>query len=443
VTEEHLLKILLTAAAAVVVFACVSCFKTGQDAPLRQESAIHRNILHALHSPSGDIRFQTSFHLTRDDVRKIIDSSVILNTPEPEITVEYNDQPLTVETSLDTTLQERIRQRIMKSSAKQVAVVVLEPETGRIITMTGYDRDDKHSNPCTARCFPAASVFKMVTAAAAIETKDFKPGTKLCFNGRKHTLYKSQLKNVRNRYTTRITLKDSFAQSVNPVFGKIGIFYLGRDTLERYAQAFGFDRKLAFDLPVAESQFSISDDNYNIAEIASGFNRKTRITPLHGALIAATAVNRGTIMTPALVESIEDIDGRTVYQYQPRPLSNPISPDSAQRLKTLLEATVTRGTAHRAFRGWRRDRILSRLDIGGKTGTIDNHDHTVRYDWFCGFALDRQTNRKITVAVLVGHAWPKLDVRAASYARMAIRDYFSRAGQVQMASNDSDAKRPD
>ncbi len=437
------MKILLAAAAAVVVFACVSCFKTGQDAPIEQESTIHRNILHALHSPSEDVRFQTSFHMTRDDVRKIIDSSVILNTPDPEITIEYNDQPFTVETSLDPVLQAGIRKRIMKSSARQVAVVVLEPETGRIITMAGYDRDSSHGNPCTSRCFPAASIFKMITAAAAIETKDFKPDTTLCFNGRKHTLYKSQLKNIRNRYTTRITLRDSFAQSVNSVFGKIGIFYLGKDTLEKYAQAFGFDRKLIFDLPVAESRFTISNDTYNIAEIASGFNRKTMITPLHGALIAATAVNRGTIMTPAVVDSIEDIDGRVVYQYQPKPLSKPISPDSARRLKTLLEATVNRGTAHKAFRGWRRDRILSRLDIGGKTGTIDNHDHTVRYDWFCGFALDKHTNRKITVAVLVGHAWPKLDVRAASYARMAIRDYFSRAGQVQMASNDSDAKRPD
>jgi len=404
---------------------------------LQENNPTRRNILHALQSPSGDVRYNTGLHLNRDDVRKIIDSSVILTAHEPEITIEYNDQPLTVETSLDTELQESILRKISKSTARQVAVVVMEPATGRIISMSGYDRDHAGSNPCISRCFPAASIFKMVTAAAAIEARDFTPETPLRFNGRKHTLYKSQLKDTRNRYTTTITLRDSFAQSINPVFGKIGIYSLGKDTLEKYAYAFGFHRKIQFEMPVAESSFNISDDNYRIAEIACGFNRETRITPLHGALMTAAAVNRGTLMTPALVDSIEDIDGRVVYENRPEPLSQAISPNAASRLKKLLEATVTRGTARKAFRGCRRDRVLSKLDIGGKTGTIDNSDHTVRYDWFCGFAQHRKTGRKISVAVLVGHAKPKLDVRAASYARMAIRDYFRRTGRVQLASNRS------
>ena len=402
---------------------------------LQEDNSTRRNILHALHSPSSDIRYDTELHLTRDDVRKIIDSSVILTAHEPEITIEYKDQPLTVETTLDPELQESILKEISKSTARQVAVVVMEPETGRIISMSGYDRDRTDSNPCVATCFPAASIFKMVTAAAAIESRDFSPDTPLHFNGRKHTLYKSQLKDTRNRYTTTITLRDSFAQSINPVFGKIGIFSLGKNTLEKYAYAFGFDRKIQFDMPVAESRFSISDDSYHIAEIACGFNRETLITPLHGALMASAAVNSGTLMTPALVDSIEDIDGRTIYQNHPEPLSQAISPGAAARLRKLLEATVSHGTARKAFRGWRRDHILSKLDIGGKTGTIDNSDHTVRYDWFCGFAQDRKTGRKITVAVLVGHAKPRLDVRAARYARMAMRNYFRRAGQVQLASN--------
>ena len=440
-TAEHLLKILLAITVTVIVFACVSCFKSSENSMLQEDSQTHGNILQALKSPSGDVRYQTAFQLTRDDVRKIIDSSVILTAPEPEITLEYNDQPLTVETSLDTELQQSILKRISKSTARQVAVVVMEPETGRVITMAGFDRDADEANPCTSKCFPAASIFKMVTAAAAIESKNFSPETTLHFNGRKHTLYKSQLKEIRNRWTVKITLRDSFAQSVNPVFGKIGIYSLGKDILEKYAYAFGFDRGLDFELPVAESSFTITDDNYRIAEIASGFNRQTRITPLHGALITAAAVNRGTIMTPAVVDTVEDIDGRIVYQNEPRPLSQAISPDSAERLKTLLEATVRRGTARKAFRGWRRDRILSKLDIGGKTGTIDSRDRKIRYDWFCGFAQDKRTGRKITVAVLVGHAKPKLDVRASRYARLAMRDYFRRAGQVQVASNNTVSSR--
>ncbi len=434
---ERLLKILLGAAAVVVVFACASCFKSNEISTLKQESQIRHALSHALSGNDRDIRFKTGITLTKQDVCRIIDSSVILTAQQPEITVEYLDQPLTIETSLDTSLQEAIRKRISKSSARQVAVVVMEPDTGRIISMAGFDRDADRANPCTSRCFPAASIFKMITAAAAIESRDFSPATTLHFNGRKHTLYKSQLKDIRNRWTVKISLRDSFAQSVNPVFGKIGIYSLGKDLLEKYAYAFGFDRRLDFELPVEESRFSITDDSYRIAEIASGFNRETRITPLHGALIIAAAVNSGTIMTPAVVDTVEDIDGRILYRNHPHPLSQAISADSAKRLRALLEATVRRGTARKAFRGWKRDRVLSSLDIGGKTGTIDNREHTVRYDWFCGFAQDKKSGKKIAIAVLVGHAKPKLDVRAATYARYTIRDYFAKE---QKAIQVADAK---
>ncbi len=432
---EHLLKILLAAAAAVVIFACASCFKVSNNSTLDDHARVRQNILNAISAPAEDARFKTGLTLQRDDLRKIIDPSVILTAHELDITVEYLDQPLKIATTIDHALQEAIRERISKSSARQVAVVVMEPESGRIISMTGFDKDEDNTNPCTEKCFPAASVFKMITAAAAIEAKNFNPDTTLLFNGRKHTLYKSQLNKKRNRWTTRITLRDSFAQSVNPVFGKIGIFSLGRETLEKYAYAFGFERELDFDLPVEESHFNMTDDSYRIAEIASGFNRETRITPLHGALIASAAVNQGTMMTPAVIDAVLDIDGKPVYQNRPEPLSRAITPNAAKRLKQLLEATVRRGTARKAFRGWKRDKVLSHLEIGGKTGTIDNREHTIRYDWFCGFAQDKRTDRKIAIAVLVGHAKPKLDVKAATYARYTIRDYFRHRAGMQMASS--------
>ena len=432
---EHLLKILLAAAAAVVIFACASCFKASNNSALDDHARVRQNILNVISAPAEDKRFKTGLTLQRDDLRKIIDPSVILTAHELDITVEYLDQPLKIETTIDPALQEAIRDRISKSSARQVAVVVMEPESGRIISMTGFDKDEDNTNPCTEKCFPAASVFKMITAAAAIEAKNFRPDTTLLFNGRKHTLYKSQLNKNRNRWTTRITLRDSFAQSVNPVFGKIGIFNLGRETLEKYAYAFGFERELDFDLPVEESRFNITDDSYRIAEIASGFNRETRITPLHGALIASAAVNQGTMMTPAVIDAVLDIDGNPVYRNRPEPLSRAITPNAAKRLKQLLEATVRRGTARKAFRGWKRDKVLSHLEIGGKTGTIDNREHTIRYDWFCGFARDKRTDRKIAIAVLVGHAKPKLDVKAATYARYTIRDYFRHRAGMQMASS--------
>ncbi len=433
--SESCLKILLVIAAAVVAFACASCFKSSENAELAQNNNRYNGILPVCDTLDLDQKLRTAHGLTKDDLRKIIDSSVIFNTHDPVLSVKYKSYPLQITTSIDPAMQASIKKMITRSTARQVAVVVLEPQTGRIISMAGFDRDDTAINPCTSKCFPAASIFKMITAAAAIEARDFRPDTTLRFNGRKHTLYKSQLKNIRNRYTASITLMDSFAQSVNPVFGKIGIFTLGRNTLEKYAYAFGFERNIAFELPVAESRFTITDSSYHIAEIASGFNRETVITPLHGALITAAAINSGTIMEPAVIDFIEDMNGRILYENQPELLSSPITPDSAGQLKRLLEATVKKGTARKSFRGWRRDRVLSKLDIGGKTGTIDSTDHTIRYDWFCGFAQEKDSGRQITVAVLVGHAKPKLDVRASMYARSTIRNYFAHTDSIRVATN--------
>ncbi len=108
----------------------------------------------------------------------------------------------------------------------------MDPKTGKVLSMVGFDKTDPSNNPCVDSRFPAASIFKIVTASAVVEKCGFQPGSKLSYNGRKHTLYKSQLKDRRNRYTNRITFRDSFAQSVNPVFGKIGAHYLGKIRLK-------------------------------------------------------------------------------------------------------------------------------------------------------------------------------------------------------------------
>ena len=83
-------------------------------------------------------------------------------------------------------------------------------------------------------------------------------------------------------------MKNAFAKSVNPVFGKLGALYLGKDGLESYARAFGFNHPINFEISLSPSETVITDEPYQWAEIASGFNRQTKMSPVHGALIAAT-----------------------------------------------------------------------------------------------------------------------------------------------------------
>jgi len=89
----------------------------------------------------------------------------------------------------------------------------------------------------------------------------------------------------------------------------------------------------------------------------------------------------------------------------------------------MMEETIDSGTGHKAFRRYRQDKVLSRLQIGGKTGSIDNATHEVRYDWFVGFARERQGARELVVAIMVGHE-KYIGTRATEYARMAMTRYF-------------------
>ena len=70
-------------------------------------------------------------------------------------------------------------------------------------------------------------------------------------------------------------------------------------------------------------------------------------------------------------------------------------------LGELMQATVSSGTSRKIFRGRSRDRVLSRLEIGGKTGSIDDQSHEARIDWFVGFAKDPKTKKQIVISVVV------------------------------------------
>jgi cell division protein FtsI/penicillin-binding protein 2 len=273
--------------------------------------------------------------------------------------------------------------------------------------------------------FPAASIFKIVTAAAAIEKCRLNPDSKMHFNGRKHTLYKSQLKETVNKYTNTISFKDAFAKSVNPVFGKIGALCLDRDAFESYAKAIGFYRIIDFELFLPPSLIVLSNEPYQLAETACGFTQKTRISPVHGALMAATILNQGKLMAPAIVDRITDENKATLYRNQALIIGQAFAPETAEALQELMQTTVQSGTIRGTFRKYRKDKIISKLEIGAKTGTINNRTNDLKYEWFVGYAREVSGGRKIILSVLVAHE-KYIGTRAVQYAIMAFKKYFKR-----------------
>jgi peptidoglycan glycosyltransferase len=357
-------------------------------------------------------------------LQSLLSSGQFMNIKEDRFYITADNRRLCVDTSLDMNLQNFLYGKMNTAHARQIAMVVLAPDSGRVISMVGFDKNNPEANTCLDSRIPAASVFKIVTAAAAIDIFDFNPDTVFLFNGAKHTLYKRQLKEKKNRYTNRITFSQSFAQSVNPVFGKLGKHHLGKDNLEKFSRAFGFNQRFGFEIPLEPSRFETTDDPYNWAELACGFNRSTTISPLHGALMAAAVANTGQLVEPTIVDRITDDQGQVVYTGTLKNLDRVISPDTSASLGRMMATTIRSGTCQKIFRGYRRDKVLSRLTIGGKSGSISNRKHDTRYDWFVGFAEEKTGTGKIAIAVLVAHE-KYIGLRAAYYARLAIKRYFS------------------
>jgi peptidoglycan glycosyltransferase len=348
---------------------------------------------------------------------------------EQKYYIENNGSLLQVETSIDPDLQEYVRKVIDRSSTYQTAVVVIRPDNGQILALANHAdlERETHDNLCLRADFPAASLFKIVAAAAAIEARGFTPETTVSFRGKKYTLYKSQLRQNKGRYSKKMTLKEAFGDSVNPIFGKMGIYYLGQTLVTEYANKFLFNQPIPFDLPVSVSSIDVPEDDYGLAEIASGFNKKTVISPLHAALMTAAIANGGVMMTPWLVKTIKDESGNVLYQAAPSRLASPITGSTARELKVLMEETVIAGTCRKTFRILHRRHLMRDVELGAKTGTIKDQlgEHTC--EWLTAFALPANGEPGLVVAALTVHR-EKLGLRAKDITKLIIHHHFSYGG---------------
>ncbi len=406
---------------AVVIMAIICSrifFKTQEaDFPQTQEQSVVSN----------------SNGISKKDVQVLLAALSLDQLVHEQIDLPVKGHRFHVQTSLNEPLQSYLLKHLDRKNSRYIGIVVMQADTGKVLTLTGFDKTDPGANPCLRSTFPAASIFKIVTAAAAVDHMGYDTDTKLHFNGYKHTLYKRQLKDTTNKYTNTISFKDSFAQSVNPVFGKIGILHLGKTVLEQYATAFGFNQPIDFELQVPPSHLQIKNESYNWAEIASGFNNETTISPLHAAIMASAVLNEGRMKAPTIIERIEDQNGKLIYQSRDQWHGRAMTGKAAATLAQMMETTVKSGTGRRAFRRMQRDRTLSGLRIGGKTGTISNRSNDARFDWFVGFAEDKDSSDRLAVAVLVAHE-EYIGIRAGEYARMAIASYFENQPAERQAS---------
>jgi peptidoglycan glycosyltransferase len=242
----------------------------------------------------------------------------------------------------------------------------------------------------TAGLYPPGSTFKVVTAAAALQSGKFTPDT--TFHDPGYCIeYGKQVHNFADQSGPEvfgtIRLHDALVHSVNSVFCNIGK-ELGAGSILREAQKFGFYAPTPLETPLDERRasglydrrrlyFPRRDSDVDPGRLAFGQERLL-VTPLQMAMVAGAIGNNGREMQPFLVSRIVSPGGRTVLAAEPKRMGQPISRDTAVALQEMMLDVVQHGTGtSAAIRG---------LRVGGKTGTAETSIPGVNTTWFICFA---------------------------------------------------------
>ena len=295
------------------------------------------------------------------------------------------------------------------------AVVAMNPHTGAVYVMAssptydpnlieqpnGYAHVLKIRGECsgasalynraTQGLFTPGSTFKIVTAAAALDTGAFKPDSSFYDPGY-CTEYGDQVSNAGNpdqggrEIFGRLSFSTAFQHSVNSVFCNIGK-QLGAATILSYAKRFGFYKTPPLETPADErapsgmyTRGGRLDENASKADPGRlAFGQWTMlVTPLQMAMVAATVGNGGVVPKPYVVQKIVAHDGSTVRNTHPGNLGRAIKPETAAELTQLMVSVTEGGTGNAA--------AIPGIHVAGKTGTAETGIAHVYTAWFVCFA---------------------------------------------------------
>lgn len=382
---------------------------------------------------------ESSLPVEREQLAAALGPAVSVGAFPSELNYNFEvTQRAVVSYTLHPTLQAKMSRLIRQYHPDFGAFVALDPKTGKVLTLVSYAHDPEDAktfgNLAVRASFPAASVFKVVTAAAAIGNHQLSSESKISYNGRNHTLYRRNVFHTKtNKWTRNISLREAFARSVNTVFGKIGLFFVGPEHLREYASRFGFNRPLEFDVPVEISEAPIEDDPWSIVEVSSGFTRKSTLSPLQGAVLAATIANDGIRMKPYLVNALDSLAGEPLYRFLPSKDARIIDSKTSAELRRLMVETTKRGTSRGSFRSFFRNKKTRDVEVGGKTGSLTGLEPRGKYDWFVGYAKRDQEQIAFAALTINKEYWT---VRSAYLARRFIEM------AVEEWNHSSDTTRP-
>ncbi|WP_043266099.1 penicillin-binding transpeptidase domain-containing protein [Streptomyces sp. CT34] len=325
-----------------------------------------------------------------------------------------------VETTINPAMQ---RAAYRGLDGRKGAVAAVEPRTGRVLALVSspsYDPNELSGNGTSVsdawrrlnraeqqpmlnralrQTYPPGSVFKVVTATAALESGRVRdidapldipdpytlPGTRTSLGnpapGCEHA-----------------GLEEAFRLSCNTVFARLGVD-VGLREMAATAERFGFnDRGLRIPSAVVPSTFDTRMDPAQLALSSIG-QYDTAATPLQMAMVAAAVANDGQLTPPHLVDKVTDAGGVLVAPGARRPTRPVMNPATAEQLQEMMTDVVAHGSGRPA--------AIDGFTVGGKTGTAQHGERNegTPYAWFISWVRDKENHEPLAaVAVVVEDA---------------------------------------
>jgi len=307
------------------------------------------------------------------------DSSTVLDPGYPG-----QDLTLTLDASLQVAVEQELLAAWIADRAKRVSAVVMDPYTGEVVAYASYPSYDANDyqaiaattperfvDPIVSTVYEPGSVFKMLTATAAIGNGSVTPTTRLTDTGKLWVDNgHAHVDDADHLAMGRMTFRDAVAYSRNVVAAKVALA-LGHNTRESSRILYDTWRRMGFGtltgIDVANEVPGIVRDPsvtpWREIDLANGaFGQGIAVTPIQLAQAYSAMVNGGTLVRPRLVRSIGDAETHPVYEGRVMPVS------LSKTLQAMMRRVITTVDFYRSRT------LIPGFEVGGKTGTAQIWD---------------------------------------------------------------------
>ena len=311
-------------------------------------------------------------------------------------------------TTLDSRAQALAEQLLSAAQPEDGgAAVVLDPRDGAVRVMAsvpGYNpaqanrsavlrrlNTDETRKPLVNRTvqfgYAPGSSMKLVTLTAALDSGKFTPTSTV--DGKNNVKISGvPLQNDLNESYGPIDLTTALTKSVNTVFAQVAE-KVGKPTMRKYMERFGFDHKPKLDYP--RDEMSAAGEYYkgHLIPATSRFvdvgrmgigQDKLQVPPIQMAEVAAAIANGGKLERPHIGDRFIDTDGRVTRTIDAHTQSTVMSAQTAQAITQMMISVVQSGTGTKAQ--------IPGMQVAGKTGTAETETGANQRNnlWFVGFA---------------------------------------------------------